>query len=146
MKVTFGDIHTHNLRQLRKLNEHTFPVKYADKFYAEIPTLSPDYTQFAYVGGFVVGAICGRLEGKKLYIMTIGVLVAYRKMGIGTKLLDYLLGNAKPPVTVYLHVQTNNEAALKFYAKKGFENVGKIENYYKRIDPPDCYVLELHIK
>ncbi|KAJ8600540.1 hypothetical protein CTAYLR_007918 [Chrysophaeum taylorii] len=151
LDVSFGDIHTQNVQQLRKLNEHTFPVKYLDKFYQEIPTLSKDFTQFAYYGGFVVGAICGRLEPmpdsttkKRLYIMTIGVLVAYRECGIGRKLLEYLLENASkhPEVAlVYLHVQTNNETALHFYAKAGFEKVGKIEGYYKRIDPPDCFVL-----
>lgn len=147
--VSFGDIHINNIGQLRKLNEHAFPLTYADKFYKEIPTLSKDFTQFAYYGGFVVGAVCGRLEtidssSKKLYIMTIGVLVAYRERGIGKMLLDYLLENAEkdPDVSfVYLHVQTSNLAALEFYRKAGFMKVGIIRNYYKRIDPPDCFVL-----
>ena len=38
-------------------------------------------------------------------------------------------------------VQTSNDAALDFYKKAGFENVGKIDNYYRRIEPPDCFVL-----
>lgn len=46
LDVSFGEIHTQNVQQLRKLNEHTFPVKYADKFYQEIPTLSKHFTQF----------------------------------------------------------------------------------------------------
>jgi hypothetical protein len=45
---------------------------------------------------------------------------------------------------VYLHVQTSNADALSFYRKKfGFETRGIIRNYYKRIEPPDCYVLAL---
>ena len=152
LDVTFGDIHAQNIGQLRKLNEHAFPLTYADKFYAEIPTLSKDFTQFAYFGGFVVGAICGRVEPlqfqgkvkKKLYIMTIGVLVAYRERGIGRMLLNYLLDNAakQPDIAfVYLHVQTSNEGALEFYRKNGFQNLGMIPKYYKRIEPPDCFVL-----
>mmetsp|Transcript_9437 Transcript_9437/g.13071 ORF Transcript_9437/g.13071 Transcript_9437/m.13071 type:complete len:199 (+) Transcript_9437:3-599(+) len=149
-EVTLGDIHVNNIGQLRKLNEDTFPVKYADKFYQEIPTLPKELAHFAYLGGFVVGAICGRLESlpnsnkKKLYIMTIGVLVAYRKAGIGQQLLDYLMNNAtkmNDVALIYLHVQTNNESALRFYSKAGFQRLGKINNYYKRIEPPDCYVL-----
>lgn len=150
LEITMGDIHSNNIGLLRKLNEQTFPVRYADKFYAEIPTLLTEFTQFAYFGGFAVGAVCGRLEpcvdasSKKLYIMTIGVLNAYRNRGIGRKLLDYLLENAakrSDVKVVYLHVQTNNATALDFYKKAGFENLGKIEGYYKRIEPPDCFVL-----
>mmetsp|Transcript_19357 Transcript_19357/g.77086 ORF Transcript_19357/g.77086 Transcript_19357/m.77086 type:complete len:142 (-) Transcript_19357:155-580(-) len=77
--------------------------------------------------------------------MTIGVLVAYRERGVGRRLLDYLLANARdkhPEIAfTYLHVQTSNDAAVAFYRNAGFERLGKIDNYYKRIDPPDCYVL-----
>lgn len=36
----------------------------------------------------------------------------------------------------------SNESALEFYRKFGFENVDTVENYYKRIEPADAYVLE----
>ncbi|KAL0401638.1 UNVERIFIED_CONTAM: putative N-acetyltransferase san, partial [Sesamum latifolium] len=39
---------------------------------------------------------------------------------------------------VYLHVQTNNEDAIKFYKKFGFEIT---ETIYTNITPPDCYVV-----
>lgn len=61
---------------------------------------------------------------------------------------------------VYLHVQTrydsrqyflkcsdpislmySNEEARQFYISHGFEQTGMIENYYKRIEPPHCFVL-----
>ena len=42
---------------------------------------------------------------------------------------------------VYLHVQTSNADALAFYQKFGFTVVETIKDYYKRITPPDCYVL-----
>lgn len=40
------------------------------------------------------------------------------------------------------HVQENNEVALAFYKKFGFEIVEKKKDYYKRIEPSDAYVLK----
>lgn len=42
-----------------------------------------------------------------------------------------------------LHVQTNNEEAIHFYAKFGFEVSQTIPGYYKknRLNPPDAHVL-----
>ena len=62
----------------------------------------------------------------------------------GSRLLQKVLDAAEeiPDVkSMYLHVQTSNELAKSFYEKFGFEVVDTIKNYYKRIDPPDCYIL-----
>jgi len=80
--------------------------------------------------------------------MTLGVLGPYRKLGIGSALLNFVLKLCKERPTigaVYLHVQTSNEEAIQFYKKFGFEIVETIENYYKRIEPPHCYVLQKNL-
>ena len=138
----------------------------------------------------MVGAICARLEPipheevsqfdsdannarssksmgpKRIYIMTLGVLAAYRGRGIGQKLVqsimdyygsytkmqdeskmekksgagDHELDGVKQ---VVLHVQNNNEDAIDFYVKKfGFEKGELVENYYSKIDPPHAYLLK----
>ena len=78
--------------------------------------------------------------------MTLTVLPTYRRRGIATMLLEHILETAAKDSRieeVYLHVQTSNTDALQFYEKYSFENVGIIENYYKRIEPPNCYILRL---
>ena len=88
---------------------------------------------------------------KRVYIMTLGVLAAYRGRTIGTQLiqsiLDHYEDNKSSPelkdvTEIALHVQISNDDALKFYKEKfGFEKGEMVENYYKRIDPPHCYRL-----
>merc|ERR1712141_751668 len=88
----------------RKVNQVVFPVSYHDKFYKD-----------------VLGAVCCRVDtantGKKLYIMTLGCLAPYRRLGIGTKMLEHVL----------------NVVETK-------------EQYYKRIEPADAHVLEKYLK
>ena len=65
----------------------------------------------------------------------------YRK---GTYLLEHSLRVVSEDPNIeeaYLHVQTNNEGAIRFYVKHGFTIKEMIPNYYKRIEPPDCYIL-----
>uniref|UniRef100_A0A915IAB0 N-terminal methionine N(alpha)-acetyltransferase NatE n=1 Tax=Romanomermis culicivorax TaxID=13658 RepID=A0A915IAB0_ROMCU len=60
-------------------------------------------------------------------------------------MLEYvfrLCSKHKDVESVYLHVQINNETALNFYKKFGFEVKQLVEGYYKRIEPADAYVLE----
>ncbi len=157
-----------------------FPVQYQDKYYKDVSeTKSDGLCKFAYWNGFVVGAACARIEplnankgsgesgdndenksdniseekdgDKRIYIMTLGVLAAYRGRTIGAQLiqsiLDYYEKNKNSPELkdvkeISLHVQISNDDALKFYIEKfGFEKGEVVENYYKRIDPPHCYKL-----
>lgn len=86
------------------------------------------------------------IQGPKLYILTLGVLAPYRNLGVGSRLLEKCLSivttSLPEVVCTYLHVQTSNIEAIEFYKKFGFEEMGVIENYYKRIDPPHAVILQ----
>jgi len=45
-------------------------------------------------------------------------------------------------ILFFRHVQVNNEGAIDFYKKFGFEIVDTKEHYYKRIEPADAHVLQ----
>jgi len=82
--------------------------------------------------------------------MTLGVLSPYRRYGIGTALLDHILAQAQlqtrntptqPVKSLYLHVQTTNQEALDWYAKRGFTIDETIKEYYRNIEDKDAYIL-----
>ncbi|KAK2661063.1 hypothetical protein Ddye_007596 [Dipteronia dyeriana] len=145
--ISLDAVRDKNLMQLRKLNTALFPVRYNDKYYADA-LASGEFTKLAYFSDICVGSIACRLEKKEggticVYIMTLGVLAPYRGLGIGTKLLNHVLElcSKQNMSEIYLHVQTNNEDAINFYKKFGFEITDTIHNYYTNITPPDCYVV-----
>ncbi|XP_010419691.1 PREDICTED: N-alpha-acetyltransferase 50 [Camelina sativa] len=147
VSVSLDGVRDKNLMQLKKLNTVLFPVRYSDKYYADA-IASGEFTKLAYYSDICVGAIACRLEkkeggGMRIYIMTLGVLAPYRGIGIGSKLLNHVLDmcSKQNMCEIYLHVQTNNEDAIKFYKKFGFEITDTIQNYYINIEPSDCYVV-----
>ncbi|KXS10301.1 acyl-CoA N-acyltransferase [Gonapodya prolifera JEL478] len=84
-----------------------------------------------------------------VYIMTIGVLDEYRRMGIASQLLSSVIN---PLCTLFplasrvrLHVHTPNIAAVRLYERNGFRIVKEEKGYYahnKGVEPPDAYLLE----
>lgn len=149
--VALVNLREEYLWQLKKLNAVLFPIKYRDKDYLHA-LASGAFSKLAYHGDVCVGSATCRIErafgGKRLYIMTLGVLAPYRRSGIGSKLMKNILELCEQNceiLGVYLHVQVNNEEALEFYKKFDFKIQETIRNYYKRIDPPDCYLLSKDI-
>lgn len=58
------------------------------------------------------------------------------------------LSEKKDPIydAIFLHVQINNDVAIDFYKRFGFEIIETKEHYYKRIEPADAHVLQKNLK
>ncbi|CAG8624385.1 5815_t:CDS:2 [Ambispora gerdemannii] len=156
-RIALGDVTQNNMGQLKRLNSVLFPVHYTDRFYKDVLEVG-EFAKLVYFNDACVGGVCCRKEPiagtspeqLKLYIMTLGVLAPYRNLGLGTALLKHILEhvhainssqNHPKFIEVYLHVQMSNNEAISFYKKYDFDIVGTIEGYYKKITPPDAYIL-----
>lgn len=64
------------------------------------------------------------------HVMTVGVLPAWRRRGVGAVLLADLLAAAGSR-RVLLEVRADNEAALRLYARNGFRPIGRRRGYYQ---------------
>jgi len=176
LSLTFGEITEKNVGQLQVLNSVLFPVKYNEKFYTDLLRLHTPLTVLAYHNDILVGAVCCRVEShplqssssvvvvvvneagsadssstiKKLYIMTLGVLAPYRRLGIGSKLLEAALKFSKKEApqaeVIFASVWTMNTSAVEFYKRHGFQIVKTVHEYYKNLDPGDCFVVEKNLK
>jgi len=157
-RIELGDVTPHNIKQLKRLNQVVFPVSYNDKFYKDVLEVG-DMANLAFYNDIVVGAVCCRVQEtkekdvnkpvKRLYIMTLGCLARYRRLGIGTKLLEHVLNICEKDGdfdSIFLHVQVNNSSAIDFYMKNGFEIIETKSQYYKRIEPADAHVLQKTFK
>lgn len=63
------------------------------------------------------------------WISTIGVLPAYRKLGIGAALLAACEEQMHTP-TIQLTVRKSNQAAIRMYEKCGYSRIDIWERYY----------------
>merc|ERR1712178_271842 len=164
IRIMLDDLTPHNIKQFKMINKAVFPVNYVDAFYRDAQKSEIHFSKLAYFNDLVVGGVCFRLEEassseiglinksitqesikkaslKRAYIMTLGVLTPYRRYGVEkSKELGDING-------IYLHVQTNNDVAKSFYEKLGFVQEGGVfEGYYKKIDPPDAFMLKIDVE
>lgn len=67
------------------------------------------------------------------YITNVAVFPAFRKKGIGKKLLNNILKHAEKNnfAFITLEVRTSNFIAIKLYEGLGFEQMGIRKNFYK---------------
>ncbi|KAI0558195.1 GCN5-related N-acetyltransferase family protein [Gracilaria domingensis] len=91
-------------------------------------------------------------EEASLYIMTLGVLAPYRERRIGHRLITHVLDlvqsspECRDVVDIYLHLQEGNDDALRFYERYGFQVTEYVRGYYRRLDPPNCYIVRKKVK
>jgi ribosomal protein S18 acetylase RimI-like enzyme len=150
------------IERIRVLDKYCFPVKYSDDYYVntvgrfvkhEPEKKWTPLNSVAFFADMLVGSITSRLEalmseddqGKtpvpdkvRCYIMTLGVLAPYRRMGIARQLVQRVIdfvATLDPNVEeIGLHVQQGS-SALAFYTALGFEIRYEVKGYYTDIEP-----------
>jgi ribosomal-protein-alanine N-acetyltransferase len=135
--VIIGDASLRDLDTLYDIETDCFKQEAFTK--AQIGELLRDYNSMGLVArvngqivGFVIGTIC--IDGRVFqgHICTIEVLPAFRRQGIGEKLLDEIekIFRQKKVKASALEVREDNIAAIGLYRKSGYDTIGRLKNYY----------------
>ncbi|HET7432886.1 MAG TPA: ribosomal protein S18-alanine N-acetyltransferase [Nocardioides sp.] len=87
----------------------------------------------ARAGGGLVGYAVVSIVADLAELQRIAVTPLHRRTGVATKLLDHLVGLTVGTEVdrVLLEVREDNEAALRFYAQGGFEEIDRRPRYYR---------------
>ncbi|XP_003740466.2 N-alpha-acetyltransferase 60 [Galendromus occidentalis] len=138
-----------------------FPIEYPDSWYLDITTDNGKYFSLAAVHlGQIIGVVVAQTKGlescreedqeilsakfpldsRVTYILVLGVCREYRRSGVASllinSLLEYLRNEPVQNVTqrsraVFLHVLSDNMAAISFYSRRGFVLHSYLPQYYE---------------
>jgi len=84
-----------------------------------------------YIEDTIKGVLVYDLIYDRIEIEYIIVDNKYRRLGIATKLLNYLETNNENIDNITLEVRESNNNAIKFYKKNGFKEAAYRKNYYR---------------
>lgn len=66
---------------------------------------------------------------EEIEIFSIAIKKDFRKLGLGSKLLERLI-NENPMCPIYLEVRESNTSAINFYKRHNFNIINRRNNYY----------------
>jgi ribosomal protein S18 acetylase RimI-like enzyme len=84
------------------------------------------------MAGFAIVDLNASTKSPAAYIHTIEVVAEWRGQGVGGELLDRVEQSARDAgaKAIWLHVDTQNAAAIRLYESHGYEMQRWAENYY----------------
>ena len=114
------------------LEAETMPQAWDEAFFLKVLAEPGMITLIAEAHGAAVGFVLCRLAADEAEILAIGVLAAYRRNGLGRRLLREAAARAAEggATRMFLEVAENNPAARKLYEAQGFHEAGLRKHYY----------------
>jgi ribosomal-protein-alanine N-acetyltransferase len=126
---------TADLSAVLEIEKALFPIDaWTDAlFLAELAEVSISRdVSVAILDSQLVGYVSFRYVGKQGDVNTVAVASDQQGKGIGTALMDWLESQAvlRNVREIFLEVRSDNEAAIKMYATRGYERIDIRRNYY----------------
>lgn len=145
-----------DLIPIMEINLKTLPEHYSDYFYESLLAEMPEAFLVAEIDGIYAGYIMCKSEYgfsnfkrlgfvKKGHMVSIAVLPAFRKRGLGTVLVEEAIKGVahRKCDEFYLEVRCSNAAAVGLYERLGFVVRQRLKVYYR--DGEDAYLMAIEL-
>ncbi len=135
-----------DLDAVLEVERASFSLPWGRESFRSLIGLSRATFLVADVGGDVVGHAVAWWAGGEGEVANLAVRPGHRGRGIATLLLDHLLLRARQEKleALFLEVRTSNAPALELYLRRGFEQVGVRQAYYRN-PTEDARILRLDL-
>ncbi|XP_074320452.1 histone acetyltransferase MCC1 isoform X2 [Silene latifolia] len=157
--IAYRPIKPSDLEALEQLHLNLFPIRYESEFFCNVVNHNdiiswgavdrnrPNAQSDELIGFVTIKIVLareseisdlircdsGRTDQTLVYILTLGVVEAYRKFGIASALIGEVTRYARTIPTcraVYLHVISYNNPAIFLYNKLSFKCVRRLHGFY----------------
>lgn len=139
--VLIKDFTLNNMKEIMQIENECFDpsTRYSEEVFRYYYWRGSLF-KIAECNGVITGYVIADVENSFCHVVSIAVRRAYRRIGIGSMLLNHVLAECKKlgAKRAYLEVAINNQPALGMYFKAGFQVIGVIKNYY---GIEDAYVM-----
>jgi ribosomal protein S18 acetylase RimI-like enzyme len=91
----------------------------------------PDLFLVGEEDGRIIGTVIGGYDGRRGLLYHLAVAASFRGRGIGSRLMDEIESRlrAKGCIRCYLMVLADNDEAIRYYEKHGWENMEHVLTY-----------------
>jgi ribosomal-protein-alanine N-acetyltransferase len=121
-----------DIKDILEIECNSFATPWSELSFLNEMTNLQSITKVAVSVNNVIGYICTKYILDEGHILNLAVLHDFRRQGVATTLMNYVLNELKEKGCrfLYLEVRVSNQTAIKFYERFGFRIVSLRKNYY----------------
>ncbi|KAI8819642.1 uncharacterized protein EV422DRAFT_100564 [Fimicolochytrium jonesii] len=131
-RKALNDLTPNNIGQLKEVNKVLLGDELGQAVYDDALKVG-DFAKLALFNDIIVGGIItakstvAEAKKNKVEIVSLAVLPAYQKLGLGTMLLDHIINTSETQLAgseIHVRIPTKDTAAVSFFTKRGFAASG----------------------
>jgi [ribosomal protein S18]-alanine N-acetyltransferase len=132
-----------DISAISEIEQLSFKDPFPSYFLSQLAAANPETFLVAVINDKIVGyAVIDKWPDQE-HLVSIAVIPASRKKGVGQTLLDHLVKRLQTG-SLKLEVRRSNTAALELYRKNGFVRSGIAHSYYT--DGEDAILMEKAVR